>query len=100
MIIVTGAIRFGAHEIERLRGPLVANIESSRKEGGCDAYSYAVDLADPNLLRITEMWRDEAALEAHAKRVPELMAPLEGAKVESMSVTAYRAEFLRNIVGE
>ena len=100
MIIVTGAIRFGNGEIERLRSALVSNIESSRKEGGCEAYSYAVDLADPNLLRITEMWRDEAAVDAHSKRIPELMAPLEGAKVEGMSITAYEASFLRNIVGD
>lgn len=100
MIIVTGAIRFGAHEIERLRGALAGNIASSLKEGGCDAYSYAIDLDDPNLLRITEMWRDEAALDAHMKRIPQLMAPLEGAKVEGMSITAYRAEFLKTLVGD
>lgn len=100
MIIVTGAIRFGKGEIERLRSALVANIEASRKEGGCDAYSYSVDLAEPDLLRITEMWRDEAALDVHAKRVPELMRPLEGASVEAMSITAYEASFLKNIVGE
>jgi quinol monooxygenase YgiN len=100
MIIVTGAIRFGNGEIERLRGALVRNIESSRREGGCDAYAYSIDLMEPNLLRITEMWRDEAALNVHSKRVKELMAPLEGAKVEAISVTAYEASYLRNIVGE
>ena len=100
MIIVTGAVRFGNGEIERFRSALVNNIETSRKEGGCHAYSYALDLLEPNLLRITEMWEDEAAADAHAKKLPELMAPLEGAKIEAMSVTAYQAEFLRNIVGE
>jgi quinol monooxygenase YgiN len=100
MIIVTGAIRFGSGEIERLRDALVANIEASRKEGGCDAYSYSVDLMDPNLLRITEMWSDEAALDAHAKRVPELMRPLEDASVEAMNISAYRGEFLKHIVGD
>ena len=100
MIIVTGAIRFGAGEIERLRDALVANIEASRKEGGCDAYSYAVDLIEPDLLRISEIWRDEAALDTHAKRVPELMRPLEGARVEAMNITAYEASFLKHIVGE
>lgn len=100
MIIVTGAVRFGNGEIERLRGALVRNVEASRKEEGCEAYSYAVDLTEPGLLRITEMWRDEAAVDAHTKKLAELMAPLEGAKIEAMSVTAYEARFLKNIIGE
>ncbi len=100
MIIVTGAVRFGNGEIERLRGALVRNVESSRKEAGCEAYSYAIDLTEPNLLRIIEMWRDEAAVDAHTKKLAELMAPLEGARIEAMSVTAYEARFLKNIIGE
>ena len=100
MIIVTGAVRFGNGEIERLRSALTANVEGSRKEAGCEAYSYAVDLVEPDLLRITEMWHDEAALDAHIGKLAELMAPLEGAKIEAMSVTAYEARYLRNIIGE
>lgn len=100
MIIVTGAVRFGNGEIERLRSALVRNVETSRKEGGCEAYSYAVDLIEPNLLRITEMWRDEVALDAHSKKLAELMAPLEGAKMEGISVTAYEASYLKNVIGE
>ena len=100
MIIVTGAVRFGNGEIERLRSALVRNVEASRKEGGCKTYAYAVDLIDPNLLRIAEMWDDEAALDAHTRNMAELMKPLEGAKIEAMSVTAYQAEFMRNVLGE
>ena len=100
MIIVTGAVRFGNGEIERLRSVLVNNIEATRKEAGCRAYSYAVDLLDPNLLRISELWEDEAAVDAHTRKLPEMMAPLQDAKIEEMSITAYEGEFLRNIVGE
>ena len=35
MIIVTGAVRFGNGEIERLRSALVNAVESTRKEAGC-----------------------------------------------------------------
>ena len=76
MILVTGAVRFGRGELERLRQALAGNVERSLNEDGCEAYSYAVDLTEPDLLHITEMWSDEAALEAHMKRIPELMAPL------------------------
>ena len=100
MIIVTGAVRFGNGEIERLRSALAAMVEATRKEGGCEAYSYAVDINEPNLVRISEIWRDETALDAHSKTMAELMKPLEGAKIEAMSVTAYDATFLRNVLGE
>ena len=100
MIIVTGAVRFGSGEIERLRSALARNVEASLREESCEAYSYAIDLTEPNLLRITEMWRDEAAVDAHTRKLAELMAPLEGAKIEAMKITAYDATFLRNIIGD
>ena len=100
MIIVTGEVRFGDGEIERLRGALAANVEASRGEDGCELYAYAVDLIDPNLLRITEAWRDQAALDAHNLKIPELMAPLAGAKIEAMGVKAWSAEFLQNVIGD
>jgi hypothetical protein len=62
MIIVTGEARFGEGEIARLKDVLAANIAATRAEDGCLAYSYAVDLEDPNLLHISEQWRDEAAV--------------------------------------
>ena len=65
MILVTGAVRFGEGEIERLRSALKSNVEASRKEDGCEAYAYSVDLLEPNVLRIAELWRDEAAVDAH-----------------------------------
>ena len=42
-----------------------AMIEASCAEGGCLAYSYAEDVLDPGLIRVSELWRDGAALEAH-----------------------------------
>ena len=44
---------------------LAANVAATRAEDGCLHYSYAVDLDDPNLLHISEQWRDEAAVNAH-----------------------------------
>jgi quinol monooxygenase YgiN len=40
-------------------------IESSRAEDGCEEYSYAVDIFDPELIHVKEMWRDQAALDRH-----------------------------------
>jgi quinol monooxygenase YgiN len=100
MIVVTGQVRFGDGEIERLKDALKRNVEVSRGDEGCELYHYAVDLSDPNLLIITEAYRDEESMERHNARLPELMAPLAGADIRGLSVKAYRAEFLKTVVGD
>ncbi|MGQ0660433.1 putative quinol monooxygenase [Sphingosinicella sp.] len=100
MIIVTGQVRFGEGEVERLKDVLANNIRSSRAEEGCEHYAYGLDLDDPNLIHITEMWRDSAALDAHSARIPELMAPLAGADIREISIKAYEATFLQTVMGE
>ena len=100
MIIVMGEVRFGDGEIERLKDALAANVASSRAEEGCIRYVYGTDLGDPNLLLIAEAWRDQAALDAHNARIPELMAPLADADIRAISIKAYDASFLQNVMGE
>jgi len=101
MIIVKGEVRFGAGEIERLKDAFAANIAATRAEDGCDAYAYAVDVADPDLLHVAEQWRDQAALDVHmgAPHMAALMAALGGAKIEAMRIDAYEAHFLKTVLG-
>ena len=101
MIIVTGHARFGEGEIGRLKDVLAANVAATRAEDGCVAYSYGVDLGDPNLLHISEQWRDEAAVEAHmtAPHMAPLMAALGAAKIEALSVKGYRASEWKTLRG-
>ena len=40
-------------------------IEGSRAEPGCRGYPCAEDVLDPGLVRMTEMWDDRAARDAH-----------------------------------
>ena len=102
MIIVTGTARFGEGEIERLRPDFAANIEATRAEEGCDHYAYAVDVSDPNLLHISERWRDEAAIDAHMQspHMAGFMAVLGQARIEALSVRMYRADYLKTLLGE
>lgn len=44
---------------------MLAMIDASRAEDGCLAYSYAQDVLEPGLIRVMEMWRVQAALDAH-----------------------------------
>jgi quinol monooxygenase YgiN len=101
MIIVKGEVRFGEGEIERLKPVFAANIAATRGEAGCAAYSYAVDLGDPNLLHIAEEWSSEEAIDAHmqAAHMGALFAALGTAKIEATRIDAYEAHFLRNLMG-
>jgi len=101
MIIVTGYARFADGEIERLKPALEANIQATRAEAGCARYSYSVDISDPGLLHVAEEWSDEEAIAAHmaAPHMAELMGALGTAKLESISVNAYEAHFLKTLLG-
>ena len=101
MIICKGEARFGEGEIERLKDALAANIAATRAEDGCEGYAYAVDIGDPNLLHVSEQWRDQTAIDAHmiAPHMAELMAALGSARIESIHVSAYEAHFLTTLLG-
>ncbi|HEX8574610.1 MAG TPA: putative quinol monooxygenase [Allosphingosinicella sp.] len=102
MIIVNGTVRFGAGEIDRLRGAMERNVEATRAEEGCEHYAYAVDISDPNLLHVAERWSDESAIERHmaSPHMGEFMALVGASKVEAISIKAYESSFLRNVLGD
>ena len=101
MIIVTGQVRFAEGEIERLTPAFRMNVHATRGEAGCARYAYGVDVADPNLMHIVEEWSDEEAVNAHMNtpHMAELMTALGTAKIEAISINAYEAHFLKNVLG-
>lgn len=64
-ILIVGTIRISPGSLERARPAMAAMIHASRKEPGCLAYSYAEDVIEPGLVRVTEIWESRAALSAH-----------------------------------
>jgi quinol monooxygenase YgiN len=42
-----------------------AMLTASRAEPGCVEYSYAEDVVEPGLVRVFEVWRDQAAVDEH-----------------------------------
>ena len=68
MIIVTGAVRFGNGEIERLRSALVNAVEATRKEAGCAGLQLCGRPARSQpAARSANCGSDEAAVDAHMK---------------------------------
>ncbi len=101
MIIVEGWVRMtSATEIDRLRDAAIEMMRATKAESGCLDYAYAVDLAEPDLLRIIERWTDDAALTTHFA-TPHMAAfnqALAGAKIAAASVKAYAGDEVRTLV--
>ena len=69
MIIVEGYVRMeNAGDFETVRKAAEAQIAASRAEGGCIDYTYALDVLDPQIMRVLERWQSWRALEAHFKQ--------------------------------
>ena len=64
-LIIAGTVRVPPENLERFKPHMQAMLTASRAEDGCQEYSYAVDVAEPGLVRVFEAWRDQAALDAH-----------------------------------
>jgi quinol monooxygenase YgiN len=64
-VLIAGTVRVPPENLERLKPHMHKMLAASRAEDGCLAYSYAVDIDDPGLIRVFEAWRDQAAIEAH-----------------------------------
>ena len=84
-ILVSGTIRLAPEKLEEARPAMTAMIEASRAEDGCLAYHYAVDLLDPGLIHVTEVWSDDAALRRH---------------FASQHIESWRAQWPRLGIGE
>ena len=66
-LIIAGTVRVPPENIARFKPHMDRMLAASRAEDGCVTYSYAVDVQDPGLVRVFEVWRDQAAIDAHFK---------------------------------
>ena len=64
-VILAGTVRFDPARLEAARPRMREMIRLSRAEDGCIDYVYSEDLSDPGLIHVFEVWRDQAALDAH-----------------------------------
>ncbi len=64
-LIIAGTVRVPPQNLAGIKPHMDAMLTASRAEDGCIEYSYAEDVAEPGLVRVFEVWRDQAALDAH-----------------------------------
>ncbi len=102
MVIVMGTARFAPGELDRLSAILRTQIEATRAENGCEHYAFARDVIDPDLMHVSERWRDNDAITAHfaTPHIAAFNAELAAAKVLALSVKAYDENGVRTLMGE
>jgi quinol monooxygenase YgiN len=101
MILVTGHIKLGSGEGERARPLLVKHMADVAAEEGCEAYSFAFDATDPDLVRISERWASPEAVAAHGGQ-PHQKAfgrALQAHGVQDIRVDGWNAEHWRTLIG-
>lgn len=94
MIIVVGSFRIPPSMVEVVRPVMEAMITASRAEEGCIEYSYALDVLDEGLVRVSEKWRDREALEAHFRtaHIAEWRAQVSALAVSERNLTAHETD--------
>lgn len=65
MILVTGSLRLQPAQREAALDAVREMRRHTRTERGNQAYEFALDIDDPNVLRIHEEWEDDEALQSH-----------------------------------
>ncbi len=100
MIIVAGHARIAPAQRETLAPLIETMVTQTRKEPGCLDYTYAVDLADPAVVRIFERWVDQPALDAHFTKphVAAFNAGLAQVTIEEISIRIYEISADRDLM--
>jgi quinol monooxygenase YgiN len=65
MIVIIGTLRIPAEDAPRVMPHLQSMVAASRQEEGALYFSLALDPSEPGLVRVSEVFRDKQALEAH-----------------------------------
>jgi len=85
MLLIVGTIRLPPENLGHARPVIAEMLRARRAEDGCFDYSYAEDVIEPGLIRVTELWRDQTALDGH---------------FASPHIARWRAEWPRLGIGE
>jgi quinol monooxygenase YgiN len=65
MLILAGTIRIAPEKRDAALVQIRRMVEATRAEPGCLEYAFSIDVLDDQLVRIFEVFADDAALAAH-----------------------------------
>jgi quinol monooxygenase YgiN len=64
-VVIAGSFRLPVSARQKAQAAMQRVVLATRAEAGCLAYSYAEDVLDPGLYRVSEVWESRELLEAH-----------------------------------
>ncbi len=98
-VILAGTVRFATDTLPSARPRMIEMMRLSRAEDGCIAYAYSEDVAEPGLVHVFEVWRDQAAFDAHhaTPHFLEWRASREALGMSGRDMTAYEVVSSRKV---
>ncbi len=98
-LLLAGTVRFEADRLPAARARMQQMVLLSRAEDGCIAYAYSEDVAEPGLVHVFEVWRDQAAFDAHhaTPHFLEWRASREALGMSGRDMTAYEVASSRKV---
>ncbi len=93
MIIIQAAMTAKAGQRDRAIAAFTRAMAGSQAEPGCITYRYTIDLANPDLFHIVELWEDEPSILGHFQgdAFKEFMAVV-GEIVDPIGMSAYAGQ--------
>jgi len=100
MLLIEGWIKLGAGEFAKVRDGALAMVKATNEEEGCLHYAFAQDIADPDLIRISERWESQEALAAHSAsaHMGVFNKAMAGVVREGADLWLYSAEAVRKLI--
>ncbi len=98
-VAVFGTLRFSPERLASVLPHLRTLVHETRQHDGCIAYDVAEDLFDKGLIRFSEIWPNQALLDAHLKAphiAPWRIVCREAGLIER-NFTAYDATGARKV---
>jgi quinol monooxygenase YgiN len=100
MLLIEGWLKLAAGEADKVMDAARTMVAETNTEDGCLHYAFARDIADPDTIRITERWRDQAALTAHSAsdHMKTFNRAMAAVTREGADLRLYSAEELRKLM--
>ena len=100
MLQIEGWIKLATGEFEKVREQAIAMVRATNEEHGCLHYAFAQDIADPDLIRISERWDSAEALAAHgaSAHMATFNKTMGTVQREGADLWLYSAEAVRKLM--
>ena len=94
MIVINVTVETSRDDIAALKETIATMEVASRKEIGCQEYTFSVELNNPDILCITERWENVEALQAHlaTEHMATFNAAMTDHQPKGIKVNCYEAE--------